>query len=139
MGGRVKTWWDVPGIEKPVTLRLAIAKATGVSGGSASRITAMLMPDELGGWGGVQIKDPKRLKDGKIEDLDCFRLEGERGNQPMTLWIDKKEYLVRRIDQKMQFANYRVEQTTTYKPVLNGKITPAMLKFDPPNKGKSSR
>jgi hypothetical protein len=35
-GTDVRTWWDVkPGIEKPASLALALAGATGVSGGSA--------------------------------------------------------------------------------------------------------
>ena len=90
-GKDVQTWWDVkPGIEKPESLQLAVGGATGVSGGSAARIPAMLMPDKLKGWGGVHISDAKRIEDGKLEKVECFRLEGKYVDNPITLWIEKK-------------------------------------------------
>jgi outer membrane lipoprotein-sorting protein len=132
-GKEVQTWWDVkPGIQKPESLQLAVGGATGVSSGSAARITAMLMPDKLQGWGGVRISDAKRIEDGNLEKVECFRLEGKYGNNPITLWIDKKSYLVRRIDEQAKFDNFRTEQTTTYDPVIDGEITDKMLEFDPP-------
>jgi outer membrane lipoprotein-sorting protein len=133
-GKEVQTWWDVqPGIQKPESLRLAVAGAIGVSSGSAARIPVMLMPDNLNkGWGGVRISDAKRIEDGKLEKVECFRLEGKYLGRPITLWIDKKPYLVRRVDEQVKFANFRIEQTTTYDPVINGEITDKMLEFDPP-------
>ena len=132
-GQNVQTWWDLkPGIQKPESLQLAVGGATGVSGGSAARIPAMLMPGKLKGWGGVHISDAKRIKDGKLENVECFRLEGKYADNPITLWIDKKSYLVRRIDQQTKFDDFRTEQTTTYDPTIDGKITDKMLEFDPP-------
>ncbi len=44
-GQEVETWWDVrPGFAKPESLNMALAGATGVSGGSAHRIPALLLP-----------------------------------------------------------------------------------------------
>jgi hypothetical protein len=132
-GQDVQTWWDVqPGIQKPKSLQLAVGGATGVSGGSAARIPAMLMPGKLKGWGGVHISNSKRIEDGKLEKFECLRLEGKYVNNPITLWIDKTSYLVRRVDEQAKFDNFRTEQTTTYDPVIDGKITDEMLEFDPP-------
>jgi len=132
-GTKIQTWWDAkPGIKKPKSLQLAVAEATGVSGGSAARIPAMLMPGKTKGWGGVHISDAKRIEDGKLERIECFRLEGKYGDNPITLWIDKKSYLVRRIDEQAKFDNFRTETTTTYDPTVDGKITDKMLEFDPP-------
>jgi outer membrane lipoprotein-sorting protein len=129
----LQTWWDVkPGIEKPGSLLLAVAGATGVSSGSAARIPAMLMPDRLGGWGGVYISGAKRIEDGKLEKVECFCVEGKYFGNTITLWVDKKSYLVRRVDEQAKFANFRTEQTTTYDPVVDGEITDKMLEFDPP-------
>jgi hypothetical protein len=50
----------------------------------------------------------------------------------MTLWIDKKTFLVRRIDTQTKFGYFRTEKTTTYDPVIDGEITDKMLEFDPP-------
>ena len=132
-GQNVQVWWDVkPGIQKPESLQLAVGGATGVSGGSAARIPAMLMPGKLKGWGGVHISDAKLIKDGKLENVECFRLEGQYADNPITLWIEKKSYLVRRIDEQRKFDDFRTEQTTTYDPNIDGKITDKMLEFDPP-------
>ena len=132
-GKAVHTWQDgEPGIQQPESLQLALAGATGVSGGSAARIPAMLMPDKLKGWGGVHISDAKRIKDGKLEKVECFRVEGKNVDIPISLWIDKKSYLVRRIDEQEKFDNFRTEQTTTYDPIIDEKITDEMLEFDPP-------
>ena len=129
----VQTWWDVqPGIQRPESLQLAVGGATGVSSGSAARIPGMLMPDKLKGWGGVDISDAKRIEDGKIDKVECFRLEGKYVNNPITLWIDNKSYLVRRIDEQATFDTFCTEETTTYEPVIDGEITDKMLEFDPP-------
>jgi len=132
-GNEIQTWWDTkPGIQKPKSLQLAVGGATGVSGGSAARIPGMLMPGKTKGWGGVHISDAKRIEDGKLEKTDCFRLEGQYGDNPITLWIDKKSYLVRRIDEQAEFDNFRTETTTTYDPTVDGKIADEMLEFGPP-------
>lgn len=132
-GKDVQTWWDVqPGIQKPESLQLAVAAATGVSSGSAARIPAMLMPKQIEGWGGVHIRDAKRIEDGTLDEVECFRLEGKYVDDPITLWIDKKSYLVRRIDQQTMFDTFRTEVTTTYEPVIDGEIAEKLLEFDPP-------
>ncbi len=132
-GKALQTWWDVePGIEKPASMQLAVAGATGVSAGSASRIPGLLMPDQLGGWGGIHVSGAKRIDDGKLEKVECFRVEGKYVKKPITLWIDKKSYLVRRVDGQTKFDNFRTEETTTYDPVVDGEITDKMLEFDPP-------
>jgi len=132
-GKDVQTWWDVtPGVQKPESLQLAVGGATGVSSGSAARIPAMLMPDTMNGWGGIHISDAKRIEDGKLDNAECFRLEGKCFADAITLWIDKKSYLVRRIDEQTKFDTFRTEATTTYEPVIDGEITDKILEFDPP-------
>jgi hypothetical protein len=53
-----------------------------------------------------------------------FSITGDR--------IDKKTFLVRRIETQSKFDNFRTEQRTTYDPAIDGAITDKMLKFDPP-------
>ena len=78
------------------------------------------------------LTEAKLAEDGESDKVDCFRVEGKLGSNPITLWIDKKSYLLRRIDEQAQFDNFRTEQTTTYDPIINEQITDKMLKFDPP-------
>jgi hypothetical protein len=136
-GEEVLTWWDVkPGIDKPKSLGFALGGATGVSGGSAAAIPALLLPGEV--WGSLsQISEARLAEDGRLDGVECFRVEGNYGRSPITLWIDKTSYLVRRIDQPYEVKqsegkDYRVEQTTTYDPIVDEEIADKLLDFDPP-------
>ncbi len=135
-GNEVQTWWDVkPGVEKPESLGLALAGATGVSSGSAYTVPALLMPKEVGGRRLTDMTGAKRLEDAKLGKVDCLRIEGKYADSPMTVWIDKKTFLVRRIDDQTKFADFRTEATTTYDPAIDEEILDKKLEFDPP-KGK---
>jgi len=131
-GKEVETWWDVkPGIDKPESLALALGGAAGVSGNSSLNIPQLLLPDKMG-WRRLALTNPKRAKDDKLDKAECFRVEGKYVGNPITLWIDKKSYLVRRIDEQAKFDNFRTERTTTYDPIIDKEITEKMLEFDPP-------
>jgi len=132
-GQEVQTWWDIkPGIAKPESLDFALAGATGVSGSSAHTVPRMLLPDKVSGRSLTDITDAKRGEDGKLDKVECFRVEGKFVGSPITLWIAKDSYLVWRIDKQKAFDNFRTETTTTYDPVIDEKITDQMLDFDPP-------
>jgi RNA polymerase sigma factor (sigma-70 family) len=131
-GKGVQTWWDVkPGIDKPKSLELALGGAAGVSSDSSLSIPQLLLPAKMG-WRKLALTEPKRAKDGKLDNVDCFRVEGKYGGNPITLWIEKQSYLVRRIDEQARFPDFRTEQTTTYDPIIDKKITDRLLEFDPP-------
>ena len=136
-GKDVQTWWDVrPGVQKKDSLASALGAATGVSSGSARRIPGLLLSDQIGaGWDIKALGERKRIEDAKLAKVDCFRVQGVTGvptDGPVTLWIDKATFLVRRIDEQGMFDNFRTETTTTYDPVIDGEITDKMLEFDPP-------
>ena len=135
-GNDVKTWWDVkPGVEKVESLGLALAGPTGVSGGSAHTIPALLLPREVGGRRLTDITEPKRLADAKIDNVDCFVLDGQFGDRPMTLWIDKQTFLVRRIAERDKLSLWtNVEKTTTYDPIIDDVVPDEKLAFDYPKK-----
>jgi outer membrane lipoprotein-sorting protein len=131
-GKAVQTWWDVkPGVENPGSLELALAAATGVTGGSAHTVPSMLLPKEVGGWRLTDITEAKRIDDAKLDKVDCFRIEGKNADRSTTLWIDQKTFLVRRIDEQNKFDDFRTEQTTTYDPVTDQVIPDKKLDFDP--------
>jgi hypothetical protein len=134
-GKDVRTWWDVkPGVERPPSLGLALAGATGVSGGSAHTVPALLLPDEVGGWQLTSMTDVRRIEDAKLGEVDCFRVRGAYVEAQATVWIEKKTFLVRRIDSGNEFDDFRTEETTVYDPVVDGELTDEMLRFDPPTK-----
>lgn len=132
-GKEVQTWWDIrPGVEKKASLGLALAGATGVSGSSAHTVPALLMPKEVGGRRLTDITEAKRIEDAKLDEAECFRVEGKLVNSPMTIWIDKKTFLVRRIDSTSKFDDFSTETTTTYDPIIDEEVPDEALEFDPP-------
>ena len=131
----VRTWWDIDsGIEYEESLSLAIAGATGVSGGSAHTIPVMLLPEVVGVWRLTDLKNPSTLKDGIIDDHECWRIYGKnRLGNPMTLWVDKKTSLVRRIETRYRiYFLLRTDKTTNYRPEVDVEIDPQELRFNPP-------
>ena len=132
-GKDIQTYWDVHrGIRKPESLSMALAGPTGVSGGSAHTIPVMLLPDEVSRRRLTDIPELKRIDDVIFDKVDCFRIQGQSVGSPMTIWVDKNTFLLRRIDAKRKFDDFRTERTTTYEPVINGEISDKMLEFDPP-------
>jgi outer membrane lipoprotein-sorting protein len=133
-GNEVKSWWSVqPGIKKEESLGMAVAGATGVSGGSAHTIPALLLPNEVGGRCLTDLTEAKRIEDDHIGKVACFRINGNYGDSPMTLWLDQKQFLVRRMDSQRKFKDFRTEETTTYEPVIEEKIAEKLLEFNPPH------
>jgi len=132
-GDEMKTWWDIdPGVKTPESLALAIAGATGVSGGSAHTVPSLLLPKEVGSFKFLGLAKPKRLGDDKLEDIDCYRIEGIFGKADSTFWIDKKTSMILKIISKQQTQTLNTEIITTYKPVIGEKVPEADLVFDPP-------
>jgi outer membrane lipoprotein-sorting protein len=134
-GDRVQTWWDVePGIQKSKTLSLAVAGATGVSGGSAHTVPAMLLPDKIGGRKLTELNNAKRIEDDKVGKFECFRIQGNHADSPTTLWIDKRTYLLRLIRSDTRFDDFRTEETTSYHATFDGRIADKILEFNPPKR-----
>jgi len=126
-GDEVRTWWYVrPGAQNPPSLGRGIAGATGVSGGSAHTIPALLLPDRIGGRSLASLADPTRLPDEAVDGTPCFKLQGKFADQPTTLWLDKETYLVRRIVEDTKLAI----TTTVYRPLVDKEIPAEELEFN---------
>ncbi|MBT3269316.1 hypothetical protein HN371_19375 [Candidatus Poribacteria bacterium] len=140
-GEDVRTWWDIAaGIAEPQSLALGLGAATGVSGKSAHTVPSLLMPDRVGGRRLTDISEARRIEDARLEDIDCFRIQGLLGASPTTLWIAKETSLVHRIDSQAEFDGLSTQTTTTYEPVVDGEVADEMLAFDPPDApGKPSQ
>ena len=132
-GDDVRTWWDVkPGILRAKSLGDALSTATGVSGGSAHAIPALLAPHEVGGRRPTDVSQPRFLDEARIGASACFRIAGMYGDAPTTVWVDKGRLLILRIDRRTEIPTGTVEETIAYEPALDGEVTEAMLAFDPP-------
>lgn len=129
-GKTISTWWDVRRqSEQPESLGMGLAGATGVSGGSAHTIPALLMPREVGGRLLTEVRNAKRGEDSTIAGDACFTIQAQVSGDPITIWIDQKTNLVRRIDSESDFGDFTTQESTTYDPVINGEIDPSSLEF----------
>lgn len=127
-----RTWWDVtPGVEEEDSLELALAGATGISSGSAHTIPSLLL-NEAHSFRLTDLTELMLLPDANLDGVSCYRIQGKnRGGDVESLWIEKKTYLLRRIDTGMQFSDFRTEETTTYSPQVNVDVPPEELEFYP--------
>jgi outer membrane lipoprotein-sorting protein len=132
-GAEVLSWWDVtPGIKTEESLDMAIAGATGVSSGSAHTIPTLLLPNEISGRQLTDITEARRIDDAEIDSINCYRIQGKYAGDPITIWIEAKTFLVRRIETQHTFTDFSTETVTTYSPVVNGIVSDDMLAFNPP-------
>ncbi|MBN9520994.1 hypothetical protein J0H58_21140 [bacterium] len=166
-GADVRTWWGTtPGVEWPESLDLALAGATGVSGGAAQTVPGLLLPDRDAGRRLTELAELRLLGDESLGGVACYRLAGrfptdppdpeeearEREefirltgrppqraeHSPLTLWVDRGTFLLRRIDESVRFETFRTETVTTYEPQVGVRIPEEDLRFDPPTVGTST-
>ena len=133
-GQDIKAHWDLDeGVSQITSIGEALAAAAGISGGSARTVPTMLLPEESHFRNAILFfSSPKRAADEVIEGIDCYRIEEQNDYRDLTLWIDKEEFLLRKMYKEQDLENSRAETTTTYKPILNGEVTEKMLEFGSP-------
>ncbi len=108
-GQNVRTWWDVePGIQETgVTGVSPWLKPSGFSGGQMSvEFPPCSCRKNWRVSGDLDLIDPKQIEDGKLQNVECFRLEYNFRDEQITLWIDKQSYLVRRIDERIKSGRH---------------------------------
>ena len=133
-GDLVQTWWDVGDrLTESDDLSLAVAGATGVSGGSAHTVPRMLMPETIGGFSLTELVNVELLGEEEIDGLACYKIQGKHPRADwQSIWIEKERMLIRRIDVQKQFQTFRTRRTTTYNPQIDIEINPDDLAFDYP-------
>ena len=133
-GDDVRTWWDIqPGVKKPESLGFALAGATGVSGGTAHTVPNLLLPAEVQGRSLKDLAEATRIEDETLDKTECYRVKGKFGPFPVTVWIDKATYLVRRIDSEKVFPTFTSQETITYDPTLDGEVSEKLLAIGLPD------
>jgi outer membrane lipoprotein-sorting protein len=129
----VRTWWDLnQRSEREESLGMALAGATGVSGGSAHTIPSLLLPNEIGGRKLTDIEAAKLGENKPLGDHVCLTIEAVYAGNPITIWIDEQTFLVRRIDSTTAFDDFTTTETTIYDPVVNVDIDPKRLEYNAP-------
>jgi hypothetical protein len=133
-GKNLQTYWDIENDLKLDTLDKAISAATGISGGSAITVPAMLLPSEITWRRAIRFNKPKRIDDGIFNKIRCFRIQDKIFGSHVIFWIEKETLLLLKIYREKKFEDFQTQETTTYRPIKNGKVTDMMLEFNPPVK-----
>jgi outer membrane lipoprotein-sorting protein len=113
------------GVQNTLSRDYALAQAATPSGGAAAIIpmTFFHLHLEWGDtFGGSELKE-KRQADEKVGNVDCYVITGESQGQTKTLWIGKRDYLIRQIRTivstealRVDIANWIPDQT----PYIHG-------------------
>ena len=90
-----------PETHEAKSLALAIAGATGVSGGAAHTVPRLLMP-EIGGFSITELKSNTLLGVENIEGETCYHLVGEApGIGQIHVWIGTESALIRKLQEHL--------------------------------------
>jgi hypothetical protein len=130
-GKDLKIYSDLKLGMKLDSLDRAVAAVTGLSGGAAIRVPAMLLPSEIKWRRAIRFNKPKRIGDDRIAQIECFRIHDTIGGSPTTLWIYKEKLLLRKVYYEQAFDDFQVQTTMLYEPYLNQEVTGEMLDFNP--------
>ena len=127
--GAAQSWWTIRPATQNQTMNMALATATGVSASSSYNIPRLLMPDEVEGFSFATDKwvDVAVPEEETVNGHLCYKLSGHypaMPTMPVTLWIDKETFLVRKI-----ISN---GATVTYSPQVNVPIEGTLFQFQPP-------
>jgi VWFA-related protein len=132
-GGEVTNLRPDGSVGKPTPFDIALAQLAMNSKGSSLLVPPLLLPSLFRTADAFAlIVDPKVAGEDKVDGLEAFRVSGTLLGQQVELWIDKTDYLIRKLVRTLTVGNQQVESTTHYKPRLNSNIPLEHLTFKPP-------
>jgi len=73
------------------------------------------------------ISNPTVTGEEKIDGHAAYRIEGTLWDQPITIWIDRAQYLILKVYRQTYIGNRGEEVTLQYRPKLNSDIRPGQL------------
>jgi outer membrane lipoprotein-sorting protein len=85
------------GAQKQTSQEMALAGATGISGGAAATIPGTFFKMNWGNQLGGPAISEKRQSDEKVGDVDCYVLNSELKGLTRTLWIGKQDFLIHQV------------------------------------------
>lgn len=133
-GNDVKVYWNIGPdmVSKIQTLSEALAAAAGISSGAARTVPTMLDPSESQFRNAMTYYNPRRIEDTFIDGVECFQISDPADYRRLTIWIGKKDFLLRKIYREQDFKDFQGEETTVYEPTISGVVKDKMLEFNSP-------
>jgi len=84
--------------QKYTDKEMALASATGISGGAAASVPGTFFKLKWGNQFAGSTAESKRKADDKIGDTDCYVLTHGAGGRTNTLWIGKQDFLIHQVE-----------------------------------------
>lgn len=133
-GDLERSWWPFDRRESELPLETTLMHLAAPSFGASLTISTLLSPALFRGSSLLMaLEELKLAGEDKIDGHKSFKIEGKFQGFPVMLWVDKNEFLVRKIERKIRFGGDRdLEIVIRYKPEVNGNILPGKLAFNPP-------
>lgn len=104
----------------------AVSRSAGVSQLSSVWVPALLMPDAIpdSGLRGrfSRATSASRLPDETLNGRQCFVIASSLDGSDVRVWISKRDFLIRRIEQR--YARYNSITTTDYAPQTDISLSP---------------
>lgn len=135
--GGVAAWFGAkPELTKGITsIYQALDAAAGVSRDASGMIPGLIFPGTNLGGDIVRLTDATRLEDAQIDGYDCFQLRGYRWpntGRPTTVWIEKENFLIRRVYEEQELKDVTTKTTWFYTPAVNVPVAEEALRFVEP-------
>ncbi len=98
----------------------------------AGILPRLLLPDSIPGTALTALANPKLTGSEPIGDRPCWIVTGAVQGDAVSLWIDQESHLLRRMSRQRTAGNGRVEELTSFEPLLDPAIDLAQIPpFDP--------
>lgn len=125
--GRTHLWSEPPGRQQEEdSLGLAIAAATGVSGGAAHTVSALLLPEVIDGWRVSELLEP-RFDPSAIPVPGCLCIMGEGWAGRVRAHIDSTSFALRRLETVNRAASGSATTVADYEPKFDAPVLPNAL------------
>ena len=85
------------GAIRQVGLEMALAGATGISGGAADTIPGIFFKLNWGNQFGDSVSSEKQQTDEKVGDVDCYVFTSDSKGPTRTLWIGRQDFLIHQV------------------------------------------
>ena len=85
------------GAQKQATQELALAAATGISGGAAATIPGTFFKLNWGNQLGGLVSSKEQKADEKVGDVDCYVFTTELKGTTNSIWIGKQDFLIHQV------------------------------------------
>jgi outer membrane lipoprotein-sorting protein len=85
------------GAIRQVGLEMALAGATGISGGAADTIPGIFFKLNWGNQFGDSVLSEKQQADEKVGDVDCYVFTSDSKGPTRTLWIGRQDFLIHQV------------------------------------------